>query len=133
VRSELQKSSNMSKHPIHPRENPLSLFQYEYDSERNMYVSYEKFGDDSLTVSRATIPDIISNEKNDGQTEMLVMVEVSRMIFMTQNIFFHAILAQYVLIFNRLLQYQRPTVQFDKACGGAQQKLHFQIHQELMW
>ena len=51
--------------------SPLSLFEYEYDNGRSMYLSYANFGD-ALTLFRGLAPDITSFEKN----KMLVMVEV---------------------------------------------------------
>lgn len=72
-------SSKPSANLLLPIASPLSLFEYEYNTGRNMFVSYNDFGDSSLTVLRAPSPDNKYSEKIFTEPEMLVMVEVRRM------------------------------------------------------
>ena len=117
ILAERQKSSDLSNNKTLPIASPLSLFEYEYNAERNMYVAYEKFGDDSLTHLNAPTTEIACSKNSSGQTAMLIMVEVSKKICSNIGIL-HATLAQCNFMFTRLPLYLRPIAPSDKVCGG---------------
>jgi hypothetical protein len=55
---------------------PLSCYEYEYATGKNTFLSYDCFGNDSLTVVCAPTPEAKCHDESKVQNEVLVMVEV---------------------------------------------------------
>ena len=90
VLADRQKLVMLSNNHEHPIASPLSLFEYEYNSDRNMFVAYDNFCD-ALTLVTAPTPDIKSIEKDNGPADMLVMVEVSKKSCSNANTFSNSV------------------------------------------
>jgi hypothetical protein len=56
--------------------SPLSFFEYEYKTGTHMYVSYDRFGDDSMRLVTGPTPVLTSSAKDEMFSDMLVLVEV---------------------------------------------------------
>ena len=121
VLAERQRSRKPSTNQLLPIASPLSLFEYEYNAGRNMYLSYDCFGENSLSLLRASTPDIKSYEGNNAQTEMLVMVEVRRTCSFDNHSSPLTPIRLNAIFLNRLPLCLPQTVQFVKVVGGDHQ------------